>query len=100
MDLGEIRKKIDALDTQILDLFIERMGLTTEVAKYKAENHMVVFQSDREKAIIQNVKANTPDELKKSAAFLFIYSFHSRSTISRRKKIFLKSKKKYKNKLE
>lgn len=71
MDLGEIRKKIDALDTQILNLFIERMGLTTEVARYKAENHMVVFQSDREKAIIQNVKANTPDELKKSAAFLF-----------------------------
>lgn len=72
MDLSEIRGKIDALDTEILDLFIERMNLTTDVARYKAENNMVVFQSDREKSIIKSVKENSPDELKKSAAFLFM----------------------------
>lgn len=72
MDLGEIRKKIDAIDGQMLDLFIERMNLATDVARYKAANNMVVFQKDREKFIIDNVKENSPEELRKSAAFLFM----------------------------
>lgn len=72
MDLGEIRKKIDAIDDKMLDLFIERMNLATDVARYKAANNMVVFQSDREKFIIDNVKENSPEELRKSAAFLFM----------------------------
>ena len=72
MDLSEIRKKIDSIDDQMLDLFIERMNLATDVARYKAANNMAVFQSDREKFIIDNVKENTPEELRKSAAFLFM----------------------------
>lgn len=72
MDLGEIRGKIDEIDDKILDLFIERMNLATEVAKYKAANNMVVFQSDRERFIIDSVKQNSPKELRKSAAFLFM----------------------------
>lgn len=72
MDLGEIRKKIDKINDQMLDLFLERMNLATDVAKYKAANNMAVFQKDREKAIIDSVKEKSPDELKKSAAFLFM----------------------------
>lgn len=72
MDLGEIRTKIDDIDDKILELFLERMSLATDVAKYKAANNMVVFQSDRERFIIDNVKKNSPEELKKSAAFLFM----------------------------
>ncbi|MDE7363054.1 MAG: chorismate mutase [Oscillospiraceae bacterium] len=72
MDLSEIRKKIDAIDDKMLDLFLERMELATDVAKYKAANNMVVFQHDREKFIIDNVKENSPEELRKSAAFLFM----------------------------
>lgn len=72
MDLSEIRDKIDAIDDRILDLFLERMSLATDVARYKAENNMVVFQSDRERFIIDNVKKSTPEELRKSAAFLFM----------------------------
>ncbi len=72
MELSEIRKQIDGIDEQILDLFLERMELTTEVARFKAANNMVVFQGDRERAVIDRVKANVPEELKKSAAFLFM----------------------------
>ena len=72
LDLNEIRKDIDKIDVQLLELFKQRMNLTGDVARYKAANNMVVFQSDREKAIIDRVKENTPDELKKSAAFLFM----------------------------
>lgn len=72
MDLSEIRQKIDAIDKELLELFIKRMGLATDVARYKAANNMVVFQGAREKQIIDNVKQNSPDELKESAAFLFM----------------------------
>ena len=51
LDLGEIRKNIDAIDDQLLELFKQRMGLTRKVAEYKAAHNMVVFQSEREKAI-------------------------------------------------
>ena len=33
MKLDEIRKQIDTVDSQIADLFKERMGLALEVAK-------------------------------------------------------------------
>ena len=72
MNLNEIRSKIDEIDDKILDLFLERMDLATDVAKYKAANNMVVFQGDREKFIIDNVKKSSPEELRKSAAFLFM----------------------------
>ncbi len=72
MDLSNIRAKIDKIDDQILDLFLERMELASDVAKYKAANNMVVFQSDREKFIIDNVKSNSPEAMRKSAAFLFM----------------------------
>ena len=72
MELSDIRVKIDEIDDRILDLFLERMELATEVAKYKAANNMVVFQSDRERFIIDSVKKNSPAELRKSAACLFL----------------------------
>lgn len=72
MELAEIRKDIDKIDEQLLELFKHRMELTLDVAKFKAANGMVVFQGDRERAIIDRVKENSPEELKKSAAFLFM----------------------------
>lgn len=71
LDLGEIRKNIDAIDDRLLELFKQRMGLTCQVAQYKAEHNMVVFQSEREKAIIRSVRDRSPEELKSSAEFLF-----------------------------
>ncbi len=71
LDLGEIRKNIDIIDDKLLDLFKERMQLTCQVAQYKVEHNMVVFQSEREKQIIRSVRDRSPEELKSSAEFLF-----------------------------
>lgn len=71
MDLKEIRNRIDIIDDKMLELFAERMQLANDVARYKAANNMVVFQGEREKFIIEDVKAKSPEELKKSAVFLF-----------------------------
>lgn len=71
LDLSEIRKNIDSIDDRLLELFRQRMELTCQVAQYKAAHNMVVFQSEREKAIIKSVRDRSPDDLKSSAEFLF-----------------------------
>lgn len=72
MDLSEIREKIDDIDGKMLELFLKRMRLTDEVAEYKAKNNMVVYQSDRERNILQKVSDGSPEEFRKSARFLFM----------------------------
>lgn len=71
LELSDIRKDIDTIDDSILELFGRRMELTCKVAEYKAAHNMVVFQSEREKAIIKSVRDRSPEELKSSAEFLF-----------------------------
>ena len=51
MELEEIRKKIDEIDGQLLELFRRRMDLVREVAAYKIEHRMEVL----EQAILERV---------------------------------------------
>ena len=43
MELSEIRAKIDAVDDQMLKLFLERMDLAEEVAAYKNEHRLPIL---------------------------------------------------------
>ena len=43
MELSEIREKIDAVDDQLLDLFLQRMDLSDEVAAYKNAHHLPIL---------------------------------------------------------
>ena len=43
MELSEIRTKIDAVDDQLLSLFLERMALSEEVAAYKNEHRLPIL---------------------------------------------------------
>lgn len=40
MDLAEIRKKIDVIDDQMLELFLERMDLAEDIAQYLSLIHI------------------------------------------------------------
>ena len=71
MNLDELRIEIDKLDKTILSSFEKRMDLCHQVADYKKKNGLPVFQGDREKAIIEKVRANSPRELKDASAVLF-----------------------------
>ena len=48
MDLSESRKKIDAIDEQIVRLFEERMEITNDVAEYKVKTGKAVLDRERE----------------------------------------------------
>ncbi len=71
MDLQQLRDGINDIDSQIEQLFIKRMELCYNVAEYKIENNLPVFQSDREVEIINRVRGNMPEDLEGSAEVLF-----------------------------
>lgn len=55
MDLEELRKQIDEIDTQMCDLFAKRMQVVSEVGRYKKENNLPVYHPSRARAVLHNV---------------------------------------------
>ena len=63
-NLDEIRLKINEVDLKIIEAFKERMILAKEVALYKKENNLPIFDEAREKALIaKNLNALNDEEL-------------------------------------
>jgi len=73
MELSELREKIDAVDDQILDCFLERMELTDQVAAYKTENSLPVVNKTREREILSKVTEKSGDREQ--------YAYHLFSTL-------------------
>lgn len=71
MDLDNIREQIDEIDTQLLALFCRRMDVVKGVAEYKIENNMPVLRPEREKAILERVKADAGEQYGDYAVDLF-----------------------------
>ena len=55
MDLTQLRKDIDEIDRQLVELYEQRMDICTRVAEYKIENHKPVFDKLRETEKLQKV---------------------------------------------
>lgn len=55
MDLTQLRKDIDEIDRQLVELYEQRMDICTRVAEYKIENHKPVFDKQRETEKLQKV---------------------------------------------
>ena len=73
MELNEIRTRIDAVDDQLLQLFLERMGLAEEVAAYKNEHHLPIMNKQRERDILAKVMKKSGDKER--------YAYHLFSTL-------------------
>ncbi len=73
MELNEIRTRIDAVDDQLLQLFLERMGLAEEVAAYKNEHHLPIMNKQREREILAKVMEKSGDKER--------YAYHLFSTL-------------------
>ena len=73
MELSEIREKIDAVDEQLLDLFLQRMDLSEEVAAYKNEHHLPILNKERERAILAKVTEKSGEKER--------YAYHLFSTL-------------------
>lgn len=73
MELSEIRTKIDAVDDQLLQLFLERMDLAEEVAAYKNEHHLPILNKQREREVLAKVTEKAGDKER--------YAYHLYSTL-------------------
>lgn len=51
--MDNLRKKIDMIDKSIQELFLERMQIVKEVALFKKENDLPIYDEVREKEIIR-----------------------------------------------
>ena len=81
-EIAKLRKKIDALDDQIVDLLGERFNITGEIGELKRKGDESVYQSGREEAILKRVvvrgKKLGLDGLLLQALFLQIFAVSKR----------------------
>ena len=88
MSLDELRVRIDQINHEMVDLFVERMKVSVDIAKYKAENNLPILDKGRERKILQEMEkcAGEPfeDYVTRNGYFLFAYDLYGDGFASRR----------------
>lgn len=65
-ELEQYRQEIDAIDGELVGLFLRRMEITGKVGAYKKERGMPVLDAEREKRVIAAKTALTDDPARKA----------------------------------
>ena len=63
MDIQELRKKINDIDGQLVKAFDARMRVALEIARYKKENGLPVFDPAREREVLNRQTAAVGDDM-------------------------------------
>ena len=85
MELNEYRNQIDAVDEQLVQLFVERMNLSAKIADYKKEHNLPIYVPGREREKLQNVAELAGTEMDNYTRVLYSMLFElSRSYQSKR----------------
>ena len=63
-ELKDIRKEIDSIDDQLVDLYLKRMNLSKEVALSKAKKGKAITDLERENQIVYRLSDKLPKEMK------------------------------------
>ncbi|MBO4863443.1 MAG: chorismate mutase [Eubacterium sp.] len=66
MTIEEIRPDIDRIDSEMKDLFLERMQLIEKIALIKAESNTAVYNPAREAEIIESKSKDIDEQFKES----------------------------------
>lgn len=70
-DLQSLRRDIDAIDRQMVELFRRRMDVTRRVGAYKQANGIPVLDQERERQVLQNKGELAGEELRPAVIKLF-----------------------------
>lgn len=57
--LEEYRKQMSEIDQKIASLFLTRMDLSIQIGNYKKEKNIAIYQEEREKIVLENIKKLT-----------------------------------------
>ena len=71
MDLNELRNEINQIDEELLNLFLRRMDASAQVADYKREHNLPIYQPQREREILKKVADQAGPERSGYARVLF-----------------------------
>ena len=70
-DLQSLRRGIDAIDRQLVELFKQRMDVTHRVGEYKRANSIPVLDQERERQVLQNKGELAGEALRPAVITLF-----------------------------
>ena len=80
-NINSLRKKIDELDDQMIDLVVQRLAIAKEIGDIKETNGIEVIDPNRESQIINRIAEKLTGTLEKkdiTAIFDPIYSISKR----------------------
>ncbi len=63
MDIQELRQKIDAIDEEMVGLFVTRMGVAAQVAEYKKARDLPILVPAREQEKLLDVAQKAGPEM-------------------------------------
>ena len=69
--IDELRNEIDKIDDELSALYTARMEICKQIGLQKANSGKAVNVSDREKAIVNRITADKPDEMKRYLKLLY-----------------------------
>ena len=55
MNMDELRSQIDEIDAGMVDLYNKRMDIASQIGAYKRENNLPVYDSERERRLLNKV---------------------------------------------
>lgn len=70
-NLNQMRNDIDAIDSQIAELFRKRMETSLDIARYKKEHNIPILNSSREKEVLHKVSEQVGEPFDGYARFIF-----------------------------
>ena len=59
MDLNDFRNNIDEIDDKIVKLLLERFAVAENIAEYKKQHNLEIFQKGREAEVLKKIAYKT-----------------------------------------
>ena len=79
MDISELRKQINQIDREIVELYGKRMETAREIGRYKREHNLPVLDSERERELLNRVAEQAGEENERGIRALYhLLMDHSR----------------------
>ena len=62
MNMDELRGQIDAIDSQLVELYKQRLDVADRIGAYKRENGLPIYDSERERRLLNKVGEQAGEE--------------------------------------
>ena len=85
MDISEVRKEIDDIDSQLVQLFAQRMDAAAKIADYKKENGLPIYVPAREREVLQSVAEQAGPEMANYTRVLYSMLFELSRSYQRKR---------------